>query len=101
MGDMRFDVRKARMELKELEEIREEMNSAVCRPYKESVMGLSRAWKGESAACFMGKADQMNTKLMNVLRDLKNTEEAYERAIANVVRAEERARQLAMERRWK
>lgn len=91
MGKMEFDFRKAESQIRELENIADDLERIVASGYADTMQEISGAWSGTGADAYMKKAGRVQDKIEDTIKDLRSTARVYRDIVKEVRRKEQHA----------
>lgn len=95
MGIFHYDFDKAKIQVRQLNEVADEMDNLIKNQYMDTLQILAGAWKGDSASLFLKKGAKLQEAMEKTAKSMEETAEAYEKIIQSTWEMEERIKEIA------
>lgn len=98
-NEIRFDFQNAMEQAKKLDALAESIDRRAANKVEETAQSVHAAWKGDSAARYIGKTRQLSQQLHQTANTLRDTAEDIRSVARRIYEAEMRALRIAQSRK--
>lgn len=101
MAAIEFDFWKAKAQAELLDRLASQLEKLANVKMQDTLSGISEGWSGESARLYLEKGRLLTENLQQTSRYLRNMAQTVRSVASAMKEAEERAKQIALERSYK
>lgn len=97
-GEIRVDFQNAMRQAKSLEDLADDIDRRVVNRLDEGAQNVHAAWRGDSAARYIGKTQELQRQVRQTARTLRDTAGDIRKIARRIYEAEMRALEIARKR---